>query len=394
MWAGASRRCSILTAAGYIPVRSPGDGRGAVRSNPWERVMKHILRVILLVLVPVPALAQGTVATDIEAVADSIAAEVLKTPVAGIAVAVAHGGEVIFRKAYGMADVAARMPLTPEDQHQVGSVTKQFTAAAILQLVEQGRISLDDTIQKFLPDFDTQGRTVTIHHLLNHTSGIRSYTAIFGMNPVSREALLDTIQRHPYDFVPGEKFLYNNSGYYLLGVILERVTGTPYAHYLEERFFDPLGLRSTSYCGRDGEEIPVGYAPDDGSLTTSLLSDMEFPGAAGGLCSTVDDLLAWQHALVSGEIVKPETYVRMTTPAKVASGEPMTYGYGLAVGDVEGHPIVAHDGGIPGFNSSLAYFPADSLGVAVLVNTAPGYAGRVQQAIARAALGLPPEKRD
>lgn len=321
-------------------------------------------------------------------VADSIAAEVLKAPVAGVAIGVARGGDVVYRKAYGFAEIEAETPLTLEDVYQIGSLTKQFTAAAVMELVEQGRIALDDSIQEYLPDFDTQGHTVTIHHLLNHTSGIRSYTAIYGMNPVPRETVLDTVQKHPFDFAPGERFLYNNSGYYLLGVILEAVTGVPYGQYLQERFFEPLGLESTSYCGYEGREVPVGYAAGDNGLTTAQLSDMKFSGAAGGLCSTVEDLLSWQRALVTGDVVGADSYERMTTPARLESGEAMTYGYGLSVGELEGERRIAHGGGIPGYNTYLSYYPADSLGIVVLVNTTPGHTDRIEDAVARAVLGL------
>lgn len=346
--------------------------------------------IITLLLIPAAGQArQSGDAATIAAVADSIAAEVLKGPVAGVAIGVARNGEIVFHRAYGMADVAGHQSLSLEDQHQIGSLTKQFTSSAILQLIEQGRMALDDPIQKYLPDFDTQGRTVTIHHLLNHTSGIRSYTSIYGMNPVPRATVLDTLQKYPFDFEPGERFLYNNSGYYLLGVILEAVTGQPYAEYMEHQIFEPLGLTSTSYCGYDGEPVPVGYQPDADSLMTTLLSDMTFPGAAGGLCSTVDDLLTWQRALVNGDVVTPESYARMTTPATLGSGDPMSYGYGLGVGEFAGHPMISHGGGIPGYNTNLAWYPADSIGVVILVNTAPGPTARVNQAVSRAALGLP-----
>ncbi|MGH7481448.1 MAG: serine hydrolase domain-containing protein [Longimicrobiales bacterium] len=343
----------------------------------------------LLPALPADASAQqpGDSAT-IAQVADSIAAEVMDSPVAGVAVAVARGGDVVFQKAYGLGDVADGEPLSLADPHQIGSLTKQFTAAAILSLVEDGRIALDDPVQSYLPDFDTQGHTVTIHHLLNHTSGIRSYTSIYGMNPVPEPVLLDTLQVHPFDFAPGEDFLYNNSGYYLLGLVLEAVTGASYDRYMEDEFFEPLGMESTSYCGYGGEEIPVGYSPGPEGLDTALLSDMEFPGAAGGLCSTVDDLLTWQRALVAGDVVTPASYATMTTPAVLASGDTTDYGYGLGVGMLEEHPIVAHGGGIPGYSTYLSYYPGADLGIAVLVNTAPGNPGRVEDAIARAALGM------
>jgi D-alanyl-D-alanine carboxypeptidase len=352
--------------------------------------MKSALATVLL-LVPSLAFSQQRPLDPaaVAAVADSIAAEVMKTPVAGIAIGITRGGKVILRRAYGQANVADATPLRTTDVHQIGSLTKQFTAAAVMQLVEQGRISLEDPVQKYLPDFSTQGKTVTVHHLLNHTSGMRSYTSIFGMNAVPRAALLDTIQKHPYDFAPGEKFLYNNSGYYLLGLVLEAVTGVPYARYLEDRFFEPLGMESTSYCGYAGEPVPVGYAPGPDGLTTILLDDMEYPGAGGALCSTVDDLLVWQHALVTGRVVQPASYERMTTPVGLASGEPMNYGYGLGRGSLEGRAVISHGGGIPGFSTNLSYYPADSVGIVVLVNTSAGRPGVIEEPIARAAHNLP-----
>ncbi|MGH7577579.1 MAG: serine hydrolase domain-containing protein, partial [Longimicrobiales bacterium] len=150
-------------------------------------------------------------------------------------------------------------------------------------------------------------------------------------------------------------------------MILEAVTGVPYAQHLRERIFEPLGLVSTSYCGHEGREVPVGYTPGDNGLTTARLPDMAFPGAAGGLCSTVEDLLVWQRALVTGDVVGADSYERMTMPASLESGEPMTYGYGLGVDELEGERRIVHGGGIPGYNTYLSYYPADSLGIVVLV---------------------------
>jgi D-alanyl-D-alanine carboxypeptidase len=353
--------------------------------------MKKVLSVLALLLLPTAVGAQqdaGDSAT-IAAVADSIAAEMLSWPVAGVAIGVARGGQILYRKAHGFRDVEAERPLTLDDPHQIGSLTKQFTAAAVLQLVEEGRIALDDSVQTYVPDFDTQGHTVTIHHLLNHTSGIRSYTAIYGMNPVPRESVLDTIQKHPFDFAPGERFLYNNSGYYLLGVVIEAAAGVPYGRYLEERIFEPLGLESTHYCGYEGREVPEGYQRGEQGLTRSVLSDMTFPGAAGGLCSTVDDLLRWQEALISGAVVNPDSWARMSTPDTLSSGESMSYGYGLVRTERLGRDAITHGGGIPGFNTYLSYYPDDGLAIVLLVNSTPGQPETAEQPVARAAFGLP-----
>jgi CubicO group peptidase (beta-lactamase class C family) len=272
---------------------------------------------------------------------------------------------------------------------QIGSLTKQFTAAAVLKLVEQGEISLDGHIQRYLADFDTQGHEVAMRHLLNHTSGIRSYTAIFEDDVVPREAVLDTIQKHPFDFAPGEQYAYNNSGYYLLGVIIEAVTGVSYAEHMQETVFEPLGLEATRYCGYGAAPVPVGHVATGSRLEPAALEDISYPGAAGGLCSTAGDLLDWQEALVSGRVMTPDAYRMMVTPTVLGTGDTIGYGFGLGIGSFDDHAAVYHGGGIPGFNAYLAYYPEDRLGVAVVANTTSTPVGEIEEAVARAALDMP-----
>jgi CubicO group peptidase (beta-lactamase class C family) len=250
-------------------------------------------------------------------------------------------------------------------------------------------MSVDDPVQAYLPEFDTQGQEVTIRHLLSHTSGIRSYTAIFDSGAASREAILDTIQKHPFDFAPGEQYAYNNSGYYLLGVIIEAVTGVSYAEHLRETIFEPLRLDATGYCGHDGQPIPVGHVTTSGGFEPAVLPNMGYPGAAGGLCSTAGDLLDWQEALVSGRVVAPASYRMMVTRTVLSGGDTVGYGFGLGIGSLDNRDAVYHGGGIPGFNSYLAYYPDDRLGVAVIANTTATPVGEVEEAVARAALGMP-----
>ena len=321
----------------------------------------------------------------LEYAAENAALDVLRRPAAGVAVGVARDGEVIYESTWGLASAEDSVPLTPAHPHQIASLTKQFTAAAVLRLVDQGRMALDDPIQRYLPAFETDGHTVTIHHLLNHTSGIPSYTGVFGMDAVPEAVLVDSIQQLPFDFPPGEGYSYNNSGYYLLGLVLEAATGMPYEEHMQAALFGPLGLTSTRYCGH-GAPVPVGHAEGQGGLVPEVLPDMSYPGAAGGLCSTVGDLLRWQHALATGQVVSPASYARMTTPAAVPGVDDMIYGYGLSTGSVRGHPVIRHGGGIPGFNTFLAYYPEERLGIAVLVNTSQGGAQLMEEAIARALL--------
>ena len=186
---------------------------------------------------------------------DGIVADAMRdgrTP--GVSIAVARGGRLVYAKGHGLANVELNVPATPDTVFRIGSITKQFTAAAIMQLVEDGKMSLDDPIEKFLPDFPVRGRHITIRHLLNHTSGIKSYTSLglkflaVTRQDLSHEDLIALFKDEPDDFQPGEKWLYDNSGYYLLGVILEKVTGYKYGDYLQRQFFTPLGLSSTIYC--------------------------------------------------------------------------------------------------------------------------------------------------
>lgn len=338
---------------------------------------------------------------EMEAAVDSIvAASRARMPTPGLTVAVVRGRDTLVMKGYGQADVELGVAATPETVYRIGSVTKQFTAAAVMRLVEQGKLSLDDPITEYLPDFPTQGHTVTVRHLLDHTSGIKSYTSLgkkwMKVLPLelTHEELLDLFEDEPFDFAPGEKWAYNNSGYYLLGMIIEKVTGKSYGEHLEEMLFQPLGLASTMYCS-ESRIIPnraEGYTLEDGELRNDAPIGMNQPGAAGALCSTAPDLLRWQAALESGKVVSAASYRAMTTPATLANGEPTTYGFGLRIGEVEGHREVAHGGGIPGFSTWLGRYPDDSLSVLVLINSDVASTGPIVKAVTRRALGLPVEE--
>lgn len=346
---------------------------------------------------PAPLTAQSMDLVRLDAVADSIAHDHLardRTP--GVSIAVARDGEIVFQEGYGMADVELGVAARPETVYRIGSVTKQFTAAGIMQLVEEGSVSLDDPITDYLADFPTQGHSVTVRHLLNHTSGIKSYT---GMGPafwsqarldLSDAELVELFAAEPFDFEPGEEYLYNNSAYFLLGMILEEITGTPYRAWVEGTVFQPLGMESSRYCD-ESRILPYraeGYEYDDGELMNDEFLSMNLPGAAGALCSTVQDLVIWTEALFDGEVVSPESLDLMTTPTRLNNGEPRGYGFGLGLARLEGHRKVAHSGGINGFSSYLAHYPDDGITVAVLTNSGSGGPGAIEEAVARTALGL------
>lgn len=351
----------------------------------------------LLSLVASGAAAQAP--DPIATYADSVVgAAIAKHQTAGASVAIVKAGRTIVSKGYGSQDLENDVPATAQTVYRIGSLTKQFTAAAIMRLAEQGKLSLDDSVQKFLPTFPTQGNRVTIRHLLTHTSGIKSYT---GLGPkwtsrmrldLAKDSLVAMFANEPFDFKPGAQWKYDNSGYFLLGMIIERLSGQSYGAYLKDEFFTPLGLAGTRYC----DQRPLithraqGYSPTpDGQFVNADLLSMTQPYAAGSLCSTVDDLAAWTRALSSGKVVSPASYAQMTTPGTLNDGAPLTYGFGLQVGTLAGHRHIYHNGGINGFISELHHYPDDSLIVVVLTNTEGPAAPKLEAVLARRALGIP-----
>lgn len=293
----------------------------------------------------------------------------------GVAVLAVKDGKTILRKGYGMANLELGIRIKPESVFRIGSITKQFTAAAIMKLVEQGKISLQDEITKFIPGYPVKGNKITVHHLLNHTSGIKSYTGMPNFFDTVRQdfatmEMVDRFKNQPMDFKTGDDYRYNNSGYFLLGAIIEKVTGKSYAKYVDEAIFKPLGLKNT-YYGSHSRIIPNrvdGYKPDgDGFLNADYLS-MTQPHAAGSIISTVDDLYKWNTAMHSGKVVSEKSFKLMTTPTKLNNGKTRDYGYGLSLGKLFDEPIVAHGGGINGFSTMGLRIPGKNVFVAVFSN--------------------------
>jgi D-alanyl-D-alanine carboxypeptidase len=356
--------------------------------------------LIIAVLLPgeaVPAMAasQDTLVSQV----DALLSPVFKAGTPGAAVLVMKDGKPLVRKAYGTADLELGVALTPDHVFRIGSMTKQFTAVAILMLMEQGKLALNDPLIKFLPDYPMQGKTVTVEHLLTHTSGIKSYTDIKEFPPLRRKdmpvaELIAVFKDKPFDFVPGEKWLYNNSGYILLGAIIEKVSGMSYETFMQKNVFDPLGLKNT-YYGSATRIIPQripGYGPgtSNGFANADYLS-MTLPYAAGSLLSTVDDLAAWNEALPAGKLIKRETLEKAWTDYKLKDGSATGYGYGWMIGTFEGRRLITHGGGINGFMSDGLLLPEERLIVVILTNsTLPARAPGVFTAkIAGAALGKP-----
>lgn len=307
-------------------------------------------------------------------------------------VLVVQKGKTILQKSYGMADREWSVPNTNQSKYRIGSVTKQFAAAAILRLYEDGKLQLDDKLSKYLPDYP-KGDSVTIHMLLNHTSGIKNYTDIAefwpkSILPLSHDSMIALFKNKPYDFSPGTKWNYSNSGYYLLGVIVEKVSGKKFSTYLQDEVINKAGLKNTSMDRLDSVLAYRAKGYDkliNGRYRQAMLISMEGPFSAGAMFSTPEDLVIWTKALHENKVLSAATTTKMMTPYMG------NYGYGLLIDSLKTHKRVWHNGGIPGFTSYLAYYPAEDISVVTISNNG-GNTDRAGVALAYIALGLPVSK--
>ncbi|MGJ9418546.1 serine hydrolase [Massilia sp. CMS3.1] len=343
-------------------------------------------------IVAVPS--QGALAATIDA---GIGAH-YKANEPGATVIVVKDGKTVFRKAYGMADTLAKEPMTPDTVLRLGSITKQFTAVAILMLAEEGKLALSDDITRFFPDYPTGGKTITVEHLLTHTSGIVSFTGkpayLTGMHKdISVAAMIDSFKHDPLEFAPGTSYRYNNSGYFLLGAIIEKVSSRPYAKFVEQRIFVPLGMHDTAYEGHERGRAPraAGHSRDGAGYGRSAPLSMTQPYAAGSLVSNVDDLARWEGAIAGGKLLQPASWQRAFTPYTLASGKSTGYGYGWETGKLQGATTIAHGGGINGFSTYALRLPEHNVFVAVLSNADGGIVspGVVASKAAAVAIGKP-----
>jgi CubicO group peptidase (beta-lactamase class C family) len=312
----------------------------------------------------------------------------------GAAVGVRHRNRAPYLAGFGLADIEWGLAMTPDAVFRLGSVTKQFTAAAIMLLVEDGKLGLDDAVQSVLTDYPAQGGVVTIRQLLNHTSGI----ANFNSQPTFPERtdltlaeVVGLFKELPPDFEPGERYVYSNSGYVLLGAVIEALSGMAYRTFLLERFFRPLGMRQTRYL-YDEPIVPKrarGYSLGPKGVENARTISMTLPHAAGALGSTVGDLLTWDQALRSGRAVSARSYAAMIAPARLNDGSLNEYGFGLIGLTFRDRPTITHLGGINGFATMMAHFPEDDLTVVVLANLDSFPVERALLALTRRALELP-----
>ena len=310
--------------------------------------------------------------------------------IAGIAVGVFRGNEKILLKAYGFADLEFDVELPTNASFEIGSVTKQFTAAATLQLVQQGKLSLDDEVTKYLT-FDTKGKTVTIRHLLSHTSGIKGYTELpffedFMVRKFKRDTLLRMVEKEPFDFDPGNVLIYNNTAFFMLGLIIEKVSGKPYEEYLTDNLLAKAGMTNTYYCSENKvtKNRAHGYEYREDVLVRAPYLDHTWPYSAGSLCSTVEDLIKWNNALHKGKLLDNITYNELIKPTELNDGSVTKYAKGITVTERQGKRVLEHGGAIPGFLSENSYYPDDDVSIVVLANTiGPASPEQIEREIAK-----------
>ena len=315
------------------------------------------------------------------------------------AVLVAKGDRIVLDKGYGLADIEWAIADTPATKFRLGSITKQFTAAAVLLLVERGRMALDAPVKTYMPDAPAAWDAITIRHLLNHTSGIPNFTGFADFNRTKAIAqtpaqLVARFRDKPLEFAPGTRFTYTNSGYVLLGYLIEQVSGGTYEKFLSDNIFTPLGMKDSG-CDSNTALIPrraSGYTPGAAGLRNADFVHMSIPIGGGVLYSTTGDLLRWERALFGGKLLKPQSLAVMTTPVL---GD---YGMGVFVRDHKGHREISHPGAIEGFNSHMIHYPDDGLTVIVLANQNGPTAEALANKLAAMALGetgviIPSERR-
>jgi CubicO group peptidase (beta-lactamase class C family) len=356
---------------------------------------------VTIILLACCAIAQAqTPPTELSDRVDAIAKQLLSRHTAGVSIAVARDGRLILARGYGMANIEHSVAVTPETVFHIASISKNILAAVILQLVDEGKLRQDDDVTKYVPEAPTQGHHVTVGQLLNHTSGIYSFTSLPNAAnnerlELTHEQVLALIKDKPFEFDPGTRWRYDNSAFYLAGMVVERVTKQEYGAYVREHVFKPLGMDTTFLCYARMvvPHLASGYEVDDGALVNAAFVSWKLPFAGGAVCATATDLVKWQAALDSGRVLTPSSLALMRTPTTLSDGTTIDYGLGTRLGSLDGHRVLGHYGGEGrgGFRPLLESFPDDHLTIVILVNMGDAASPSpvaVAPEIARAALGL------
>lgn len=305
----------------------------------------------------------------------TVAGTLSATKIPGISIAIARDGTVIYSHGYGYANLTRQTPATTQTHYEIGSITKQFTATAILQLKETGKLSLDDTLHRWIPEY-ARAKSVTIRELLGQTTGIPNYTEanhfmkIASTRQASFPAMLALIDKKPLEFKPGSKFSYSNTNYILLGEIVERASGVSWEDYIRMHIFSPAGMTQSGFISDEARLQPMatGYEVGKSGVKAAPALKSGWAWSAGAIVSTVDDMLAWDSALFGGKLINQSDLGAMLAPGKEAYGKTSFYGYGWVIDSIDGHARIWHNGGTFGFLAANAVFPQDHITVVVLQN--------------------------
>ena len=297
----------------------------------------------------------------------------------GASVLVSQNGDIIYQKGFGYADIEKKIQVTPDTKFKIGSISKQFTAAAILKLQEEGKLKIEDKLSKYIPDFP-RGNEVTIYQLLTHTSGIHDYNSTPGLDmnkPVTPQALIEIIKNFQYDFNPGDRYMYNNSGYFILGYIVAQLSGKTLGEYLNDTFFEPLGMKNTGLyeTGKALKNLAQGYSMDGDKVKNADFQEMSWTLGVGSIYSTTEDLYIWNEAIFNGKAVSDATLKSAFTQSVLNSGGKVDYGFGWFLGTNRGLKFIQHSGGVSGFSAYLERQPENNLTVCVLLNSLPSPEG-------------------
>lgn len=329
-----------------------------------------------LILITVLSLHSQSIsyAQNLESNIDSLLQEKYPSNAPGATFLISKKGNIIYKKAFGLSNLELNVPMQTENVFEIGSMTKQFTAISILMLVEKGKLNLDDDITKYIPDYPTKGHKITVHHLLTHTSGIKDFTRIKGLNDISKKdltpiELINFFKNESMGFVPGEQFKYNNSGYIILGYIIETITGQSYADFVEEQIFKKLGMTTSQYASHNKviQNRASGYQNKKGYVNSREIS-FTLPYASGSLMSTVDDMFKWQEAIKNNLLISKEMTQKAFTSYALNDGESINYGYGWHIKTINNIRSFEHGGSIFGFKSMGVYLPESDIYVIGLNN--------------------------
>ncbi len=335
---------------------------------------------IALLLVNLTALAQIKQETRLAKSIDSLVSPQFAGNQPGVSILVAKKGQIVYERAFGSANVELNAPMQPDMVFRIGSITKQFTAVAILQLVEQGKISLQDSLQQYIKDFPSKGYTITIENLLTHTSGLVDYTSANDPDPYierrdfTPKFLIDYFKKQPLQFKPGTKYSYSNSNYLLLGYIIQLVSGESYHQYMEDKVIKRAGLAHTLYA-EEKTIVPnrvQGYTRDNGFFEQCDYQTLSMGFACGDLLSDTEDLYQWNNALLSGKVISKASLDKAFTPYKLSDGTLSSYGYGWFIEPLYGTLCIHHEGQTSGFIALEKYFPKEDTYAAILTNVKSG----------------------